>query len=132
MTMIWTAQYRYRGPDRIDITTKKTHPIGKWFAPDWATMVGPYRNGWIDEKEYTKRYMSHMRDNFVTNPSAFRWVLTQLEVTLVCFCKPDAFCHRVILARDIFATSSIAKAFNVPQAIYKGERVPSERQTKLF
>ena len=123
MTTIWTAQYHYRGPDRIDVTTRKTHPIGKWFAPDWVNTVEPYRKKQIDEKEYTKRYMEDMRHMFWVNPEAFRWMLTKLEITLVCFCKPNAFCHRTILAEDILATLNLARHLHLPQAVYKGERI---------
>ena len=135
MTMIWTGRYNYSGPDRVDVTTRKTHPIGKWFAPDWNTTVAPYRNslkGPNDEAIYTKQYKDHMRTVFATHPETFRWILTQLEVTLVCFCRVDAFCHRFILAKEILTKNTLASVLSVPQAIYKGERGPYGKQTKLF
>jgi len=39
---LWTAQYRYPGPHRLDITVKGRDPIGKMFAPTWD-MVKQYK-----------------------------------------------------------------------------------------
>ena len=36
----YTAQYRYKGEDRMDITVKGQDPIGKMFAPTWAMVMG--------------------------------------------------------------------------------------------
>lgn len=116
MTIIWTAQYNYYGPDRVDITTRKTHEYGQWFAPDWATMVRPYKAEVINEEEYTHRYIQHMRLSYKAHKEAWMWLLSQLEVTFVCFCFAGNFCHRTILARDILDR-------HFPNAIYRGERV---------
>ena len=101
MVDVWTAQYSYRGPDRVDITTRKTHVHGQWFAPIWGTIVAPYRKGVIDEAEYTERYMKHMKLSIQFHWEAWEWVLMQPQVTLVCFCKSGAFCHRRILVEQL-------------------------------
>jgi len=116
MTTIWTAQYRYSGPNRVDITTRKTHPHGQWFAPDWETMVKPYKNGDITKEIYTQRYWKHMQLSYQIHKESWKWLLSQPEITLVCFCRPGDFCHRIILARDI-----LDKHF--PNTIYKGEYI---------
>lgn len=49
-----TAQYRYSGNDRLDITVKGNDPIGKIFAPTWE-MVRLY-------KEY-KNEINYIRES---------------------------------------------------------------------
>lgn len=98
MVEIYTAHYSYQGPDRVDISTRRTHPQGAAFAPDWETMVGPYREGEITETEYTNRYRAHLIQSRRLYPDSWEWLLNQEMVTLVCFCAPLKFCHRRILA----------------------------------
>lgn len=54
MTVIWTAQYKYSGPDRVDVTTRKTHPQGAAFASAWR-MVEDYKNGTLIEPAYIQQ-----------------------------------------------------------------------------
>jgi len=111
MTDIWTAQYRYSGPDRLDITVKGNHPIGRIFAPTWK-MVMDYKNGKGGEQAYIEAYRTLLNDRFTEMIGSLTWLFQQDEVTFVCFCSPGAFCHRVLLAKDILKDV----------VIYKGER----------
>lgn len=95
MLRVFTAQYRYAGPDRLDITVKGRHDLGKQFAPTWD-MVWGYKQGRLSQEEYTARYRFLL--NSVEKP---RWeeLLARRRVVLVCFCQAGAFCHRLLLAR---------------------------------
>lgn len=95
---LWTAQYRYSGPDRLDITVKGQNRIGKVFAPTWD-MVKKYKSGEISNEEYIKLYKSLMIQRCATDFEAWDWILSQDEVTIVCFCKKNTFCHRYLLAK---------------------------------
>lgn len=112
---IWTAHVSYKESDRVDITTRRTHVQGAAFAPDWETMVKPYRNGTLSKEVYTEMYMERMRKSYAQNRNSWLWLVDQPMVTLVCFCKPDEFCHRVILAKEILN-------IHFKDAQYMGER----------
>ncbi len=91
---IWTAQYRYSGPDRLDITAGG----GTAFAPSWG-LVREYKGGYISEKEYEKKYRRAMARSFRERKKEWAEVLQRDRVVLVCFCPHGAFCHRVLLAQ---------------------------------
>jgi len=110
MLEVWTAQYRYNGPDRLDITVKGQDPLGKYFAPSWE-MVMKCKQGKISEEEYTRKYLNLMQKSKQEHPEAWEKLLSRKRVVLVCFCPPGAFCHRVILA----------KLLEKYGAVYKGE-----------
>lgn len=107
---IYTASYHYSGPDRLDVTVKGNDPIGSLFAPTWD-MVKGFKSGEIDEYGYEKRYRSLMNARYNVSKDAFKFAVSS-QRTLVCFCPPGAFCHRVILAEGLENLG----------ATYKGER----------
>ncbi len=96
MTDIWTAQYRYSGPDRLDITVKGNDPRGRIFAPTWDMVMKYKETG--SEQVYTEAYSILLFGRHPGLANTVRWIYSQQQITLVCFCKPGAFCHRVILA----------------------------------
>ena len=57
MLKVYTAQYGYRGKDRLDITVKSGD---RTFAPTWD-MVMDYKSGKITQEEYTEMYYDLMR-----------------------------------------------------------------------
>jgi uncharacterized protein YeaO (DUF488 family) len=104
--MLYTAQYRYPGKDRLDITVKGNDVAGKIYAPTWP-MVQGFKNKTITEAEYTKQYYEliverweqskefvertmHLVDTFGKNDE---------NITLVCFCPSNTFCHRYLLVK---------------------------------
>jgi len=107
---LWTAQYRYSGPDRVDITVKAQHPTWKRFAPTWDMVMG-HKNGVLSDAQYTNLYLNilHSLPHDGWNP-----LLSMKEATLVCFCPATAFCHRHILAHHILT--------NLPFVEWCGER----------
>lgn len=95
MGTVWTAQYQYKGPDRLDITVKTGI---KAFAPTWK-MVMKSKQGELSEEEHTEQYMALLRKSWKENRAEWENLLGMAEVTLVCFCRPGEFCHRVLLAK---------------------------------
>ena len=110
MLEVWTSQYRYNGPDRLDITVKGQDPIGKYFAPTWK-MVIKSKKGILSKDDYKDQYIALMRKSLKKHKHIWKEVLSRKRVVLVCFCEPKTFCHRLILAQ-IFETLG---------AVYKGE-----------
>jgi len=94
MPKVYTSQYQYEGKDRCDITVKSGF---LFLAPTW-NMVLDYKNGKINEEEYTKLYYDKMRQSYKSHRAGWDWLLNKDIVTLVCFCKPGDFCHRLLLA----------------------------------
>lgn len=100
---IWTAQYRYKGVGRLDVTVKGRDPLGRVFAPTWDLVMG-VKNGTLTEEEYSQSYKGHINHIFSIKP---RHVAVQQIIdkhaeigtlVLVCFCRPYSFCHRYLLA----------------------------------
>lgn len=112
---IYTAQYGYDGDDRLDVTVKGNDMFGINFAPNWD-MVNRFKNGLMSEKEYELRYRTLMNSRYGENKYTFTELVEGLvfkdRVTLVCFCPPGAFCHRILLAEYLAQIG----------ATYKGER----------
>jgi uncharacterized protein YeaO (DUF488 family) len=97
---IYTSQLKYSGGDRFDITVKGQDPIGKHFAPTWE-MVKSIKNGTISQELYTLAYTGILSKSLATNPQVWQQIQNtyyQKRITLVCFCPPGTFCHRLILA----------------------------------
>ena len=75
--------------------------IGKNFkhyrklAPDYFTMVLPYKCGEIDIAEYTTRYQQILDK---LDPHEVYKELGE-DATLLCYEKPDDFCHRHLVAK---------------------------------
>ena len=116
---LWTAQLRYGGPDRLDITVQGKDPVGSIFAPTWD-MVRRYKeavklNKVVEAIEtYTTAYWTLMDYRLPNAGSTVSWILSRKEVTFVCFCPAGAFCHRVLISNLLDK--------NVPDIHYRGER----------
>ena len=117
--MLYTAQYRYAGRDRIDITVKGNDIAGKLYAPT-CSMVRRYKEGTMTEAEYTKLYYDLLIQRWENQ--ACQEEMKNLvkitrddgrDITVVCFCAPATFCHRYLLVRFM------GHNFQVP---YGGER----------
>jgi hypothetical protein len=122
--MLYTAQYRYSGRDRLDITVKGKDPAGKVYAPTWNMVMGVKR-GIISEETYTDEYYRLLLDRWHNMPG-FAAEISKLvemvkgtgdmparDVTLVCFCPAESFCHRYLLV------NFLKYNYDVP---YGGER----------
>lgn len=94
----WTAQYRYGGADRFDITVKGNANLA--FAPSWQ-MVRDYKAGRLSEQQYTHHYVAAINKSICNYREAWDELLSMDEATLVCFCPAGSFCHRYILAQTL-------------------------------
>lgn len=112
---IWTAQYKYSGKDRIDITVKSAIYPWNVFAPTWEMVMEYKRTGGTMEAQnvYIEKYNVIINKAFELHSQQLADLLeTDRTITLVCFCRPGDFCHRVLLARH----------FESLGAVYYGER----------
>lgn len=94
---IYTAQYKYKGDDRLDITVQGNDSFGQLFSPTWG-MVNGYKDGSINKEMYTIMYHTLMKQSYRFNYEDWVELLNWDIVTLVCFCKKGEFCHRLLLA----------------------------------
>lgn len=99
MVKIFTGNYRYNGPDRLDITVKGQDDLGRHFAPTWDMVMG-VKKGTMSEDEYVQKYCQIIDKAPVSIlKRLFEFADKHGSITLVCFCQEYAFCHRNILAR---------------------------------
>jgi len=75
-------------------------------------MVWDHKNKIISNEEYTKQYLERMRISYMHHRGKWNEILNMDDVTFICFCKRNSFCHRYILA-NIFVGLG---------AVYMGER----------
>lgn len=94
MLKIYTSQFRYSKPDRFDITVKTGN---KTFAPTWDIVLG-IKQGKITEHEYKLEYLYLLAKSLKENKQEWDKLLSLDQVTFVCYCPKNAFCHRKILA----------------------------------
>lgn len=104
--MIYTAQYRYSGRDRLDITIKGNDPAGRLYAPTWD-MVKGIKDGTMSEESYTAEYYALLIERWRTGAKEMLKLIEivngtatmpERDITLVCFCPAYSFCHRYLLA----------------------------------
>ena len=77
----------------IDTTVKTGY---KELAPTWD-MAMSYKKGELSEDKYTELYLDILKTSYQNNPSFWADLLNSDVVALGCYCKPDNFCHRLIL-----------------------------------
>lgn len=94
MVKVYTSQYAYKGKDRFDITVKTGD---RAFSPVWD-MVMKHKSGEYSDEQYTDLYLKRMRYSFKKYAEKWTDLLSKDEITLVCFCAPNKFCHRYLLA----------------------------------
>jgi ribA/ribD-fused uncharacterized protein len=92
---LFTAQYRYSGPYRLDITVKGNDPIGKFFAPTWDMVMEHKKTK--NDQAYIDKYHALMLNSYANHRDIWDDVLSRETVVIVCFCNPNAFCHRHLL-----------------------------------
>jgi len=121
---IYTAQYRYSGDDRMDITVKGNVSPGNMLAPTWE-MVKALQTHKLSEWDYTIKYFSLLMRRMTSLSGDLAHgervmfdeiVYNRKQLTLVCFCPSFTFCHRVLAARMLEEMGF---------GIYRGERIIS-------
>lgn len=99
--MLYTAQYRYSGQDRLDITVKGNDPAGRVFAPTWD-MVSRYKKRMLTDGEYADMYYALLVERYQTHGEEVLRLVEMVkdsDITLVCFCPSGSFCHRHLLVK---------------------------------
>lgn len=91
----WTAQYRYPGPNRLDISVKGNDPFGIMFAPTWK-MLTEYKNN-TNKAQAEKIYITEYHQIIYKNFRYLDQLLSNDELVIVCFCAYGEFCHRHLL-----------------------------------
>ena len=95
--MLFTAQYSYNGPDRVDITWKANTIL----SPTKA-LVYDYKYKGLTEDGYTLAFYHLLMDKMAMYPGMFQAAAThyaERDVTIVCYCAKGAFCHRHLAAQ---------------------------------
>lgn len=88
MLKVYTSRvFKYSGPNKLDITAKG----GSEFAPTWDMVWGIKRKQ-MSEEEYENRYRKMIRREQLER------LLKRKVVVLCCYCRPEEFCHRFLLA----------------------------------
>lgn len=72
---------------------------GEWrLAPTWNLLMA-YRNGLIDDEQYTVAYNALLEERYNKEPEYFNALSNKDAVAFGCYCKPGKFCHRHILVK---------------------------------
>lgn len=95
----------------LDVTVMSARPEDRCLAPTWE-LVRASKDGRITWAQYTEGYLALLRERWALGPdrqprdSAARARLLQLarlaatgDVTLLCYCREPAHCHRSLLAQ---------------------------------
>ena len=94
MVKVYTSQFQYSGPDRLDITARQKTP----FSPTWS-MVNRFKNGTINQEEYSNLYADLMNKSYTISYNYWCNVMNLNKVTFVCYCNQNSFCHRFLLVQ---------------------------------
>lgn len=68
-----------------------------------SKLLWAYKNGEVDEDEYTRQYMDYLDEELVVDEVSRYMKLAETQgkcgVVFVCWERADAFCHRHLLAK---------------------------------
>ena len=79
-------------------------PVRDDLAPTWD-MVHGFKDGSIDELEYTKRYLALLRERGLDPQEVYESIPD--NTILLCYEKEGDFCHRHILAQWLENTTGV-------------------------
>ena len=91
----YTAQISNSAPFSLDFKIDL-------FIPDWKNIVQPHKLMEITDEEFKERYINQLK----LNKDKIEELVKELQnkdkpTVLICYEKPDKFCHRFILAEFI-------------------------------
>lgn len=92
MLTVYTSQFRYNGPHRLDTTAKGSNIFG----PTWD-IVQKIKSKRINEEIYSAYYKAQMLESYYNNPKYWTNLLSLDKIVLVCYCNSNVFCHRHLL-----------------------------------
>lgn len=100
----------------IDSTVKSGMPI---LAPTWDMVLG-HKRGIISDAEYKRDYVQLLTWRIRNDSQPWEEFMTfhyDSRIAIGCYCPPDCFCHRLLLAPML---GQLARAWNIPFT-YPGE-----------
>lgn len=117
--MVKLRRGQLRRPNTIGASlnvTTRAKGLGKKFAPPWS-LVKVYKNGTIDEAEYTKQYVELLdRVPVEIWRDLYRHGRDEGTITMYCFCHASAkLCHSYILVA--YAAAKYSKGFEVHEEL---------------
>lgn len=102
-------------PDALDVTIKSGRGFGAVFAPnDWEMVMGVKR-GTVPTGVYRNWYLGMLRCSYRQERAQWEALLARERTVLLCYCHPEQFCHRQILAEVLTKLG----------ADYRGEILPT-------
>lgn len=117
---IYTAHYRYKGQDRLDISVKTGNQV---FAPT-SDMVVSHKKKMISNKSFTRKYLNLLTNSFEFHRGEWEVLLGKEEVTIVCSENPDDdFCVCRVFAELVTGFCG---------AVYMGERPKRRTLTRIL
>jgi len=88
--------------DGIDVTRKSSSYELRGLTPHWD-MIKNFKSGLLSRENYTRLYLDILQTfdgELAVERLVVRIKKEGLRI-LLCYCKPGAFCHRVLLARHL-------------------------------
>jgi len=105
--ILYTSQFYYKGDDRLDITYRANHIL----SPS-KNIVTDFKYNNLPESVYERLYIQRITRHFKTRRVEVKRFLALPQVTIVCYCPSNKFCHRFLAAKWL------VQEFDVE---YKGE-----------
>jgi hypothetical protein len=137
---ICTAQYRYAGADRLDITASQVYKQmragkewnecgeGRLFAPP-SWMPAAHKRRKIDDDEYVDTYLKLMRERYAALSAEYHaLIMSRIErgsprIVLVCFCPIGAFCHRHLASEYLYKIACSIPALHGVVTFMRGDEL---------
>jgi uncharacterized protein YeaO (DUF488 family) len=96
----------------LDTTVKSGYSL---FAPTWDMVMG-HKHGTLLDEEYKKLYRDMLIRSWKERREEWLKVLKdETPTALACYCKPGAFCHRLLL-KDFL--QQLCKQLDIPFEYY--------------
>ena len=99
--LVYTAQIDGKWKETaaaLDTTMKSKDPLGLVFAPDDPQMVFNLKRGLVSTAAYRTWYLGVLRRSYCGQRTHWEELLARPLVILLCYCRPEHFCHRYLLA----------------------------------
>lgn len=96
----------------LDTTVKSGYSL---FAPTWDMVMG-HKHGTLSNEEYKKLYRDMLIRSWKEKREDWlKFLNDDTPTALACYCKPGAFCHRLLL-KDFL--QQLCKQLNIPFEYY--------------
>ena len=105
--MIYTSNYFNKATEQYTrVRISASAPTGATYeetwltvAPDWRTLLKPYKEGQLTDDEYTGIYLAKLEAQKEIVINELQALLTKhKDIVLLCWCGKNKFCHRRLLA----------------------------------